>query len=503
MILQFFFLFFLTFFPTQADLPVHCLKSQILGEWTIETSSHIQTDDGRVLCGHDSPDNAETSYKALIQLFEATNSIKVDLKDDDTVVLNDDSKENGTWTMIYDEGFEIQLKGVKYFAFSSYEFDEKMLSVSHCDKTLVGWYYVLESKEKGCYRGYKTNANNETGVTQSFKQSLSELRKFKRTTTHLTSHRSIKTTHEAILKTLKNKPKSWEAGLDPMFKEMSLFEMNRFAGRRKFASHGENKDYKHFARESVDDLPKEFDWKSLIQESVKQSHCGSCYAFSTMEMAQARLKKKYDQDVKLSVQYSINCNYYNQGCEGGYPSLVTKFGSEFQFVEESCLNYTATNGKCSDACDVSKLDKVYKVTNYYFVGGAYGKCTERLMMIELRDNGPFMVSFEPGMDFMYYKKGIYHSVLAADWIVKGKNQPDWEKVDHSVLLVGWGEEQGEKFWVVQNSWGPDWGENGLFRIRRGTDESGIESMCEAAELEMVENQKSLLHLFKKKSNLVF
>ena len=55
-----------------------------------------------------------------------------------------------------------------------------------------------------------------------------------------------------------------------------------------------------------------------------------------------------------------------------------------------------------------------------------------------------------------------------------------EKVDHSVLCYGWGEEDGEKFWYLQNSWGVRWGENGRFRMRRGTDESAIESMGESA-----------------------
>ena len=49
------------------------------------------------------------------------------------------------------------------------------------------------------------------------------------------------------------------------------------------------------------------------------------------------------------------------------------------------------------------------------------------------------------------------------------------------MCYGWGEEYGIKYWILQNSWGPQWGENGSFRIKRGTDESGIESMVEAAD----------------------
>lgn len=81
---------------------------------------------------------------------------------------------------------------------------------------------------------------------------------------------------------------------------------------------------------------------------------------------------------------------------------------------------------------------------------------------------------------MYYDSGIYHSVDAEDWVKNGETHPAWEKVDHSVLAYGWGEENGKKYWKVLNSWGRNWGENGHFRIRRGTDESHIESMGEAA-----------------------
>jgi cathepsin C len=57
----------------------------------------------------------------------------------------------------------------------------------------------------------------------------------------------------------------------------------------------------------------------------------------------------------------------------------------------------------------------------------------------------------------------------------------WEQVAHSVLLVGYGEDKkGNKFWKVQNSWSTDWGEDGFFRIARGTDECAIESIAEAA-----------------------
>ena len=59
----------------------------------------------------------------------------------------------------------------------------------------------------------------------------------------------------------------------------------------------------------------------------------------------------------------------------------------------------------------------------------------------------------------------------------------FEITNHAVVAVGYGADKktGEKFWIVKNSWGEDWGEEGYFRIRRGTDECSIESIAVSAE----------------------
>lgn len=79
-------------------------------------------------------------------------------------------------------------------------------------------------------------------------------------------------------------------------------------------------------------------------------------------------------------------------------------------------------------------------------------------------------------DFMHYREGIYHHT--------GLGEPfnPFELTNHAVLLVGYGRchKTGQKYWIVKNSWGTGWGEDGYFRIRRGSDECAIESIAVAA-----------------------
>jgi cathepsin B len=101
------------------------------------------------------------------------------------------------------------------------------------------------------------------------------------------------------------------------------------------------------------------------------------------------------------------------------------------------------------------------------------------MMRELMAHGPFEVGFEVFSDFSSYKNGTYVRTPSA----VGPNG------GHAVKLIGWGEEAAAeeeeeaggpvKYWIIANSWTTDWGDNGYFKIRRGTNECGIEATSAA------------------------
>jgi len=82
---------------------------------------------------------------------------------------------------------------------------------------------------------------------------------------------------------------------------------------------------------------------------------------------------------------------------------------------------------------------------------------------EVFNNGPVEAAFQVYQDFFQYKSGVYHHVSGS------------YAGGHAVKILGWGEEAGEKYWLVANSWNTTWGDSGFFKIRRGNNECGFES----------------------------
>tara|TARA_B100000795_G_scaffold257660_1_gene231084 strand:+ start:106 stop:420 length:315 start_codon:yes stop_codon:yes gene_type:complete len=88
------------------------------------------------------------------------------------------------------------------------------------------------------------------------------------------------------------------------------------------------------------------------------------------------------------------------------------------------------------------------------------------MQKEILQNGPIEVAFFVYSDFQTYSSGIYHRTASSEGPMGG----------HAVRILGWGTQAGEDYWLVANSWSPQWGEKGFFKIRRGTNECGIETI---------------------------
>jgi len=275
----------------------------------------------------------------------------------------------------------------------------------------------------------------------------------------------------------------WTASHYTDFESKSLDEIMKISGGRKSVLHSRQKPAKVTPelQKLAATLPAEFDWRNRngvnYMSPVKaQGSCGSCYSFASTGMLEARLRIMTNNTVQdiLSEQDIVDCSIYSQGCDGGFPYLIAgKYAETTGILLDKCKPYTGTNGTCS----VPKCNIRYHATNYNYIGGFYGACNEQLMQIALVKNGPIAVSFEVYPDFRNYKSGIYIHTGLQDKL-NGEFNP-FELTNHVVVVVGYGVEQktNTKYWIVRNSWGASWGENGYFKIRRGTDECAIESIA--------------------------
>ena len=372
--------------PSLADLPIHCLKSQVVGEWKLEiTRPQIYSNYLETNCGHFSPDDASVSYLAMREDFEPHQEFKLSLDSDNNVF--GDGADQGHWTMIYDEGMDIHFGKQTFMSFFEYSKQDEGGIMSYCGKTIVGWYTNLDSGEKACFRAekiLKDESEKDALYGKPLKQVHvvqpgSEFEEFKRNNLLQISEGAStrkfsrfyrpsflgRVDHQARVAELNSiEGKHWKAGIPASFEGMNLLQLNAMAGRKKQTVSSRPSLKSSFIQKSdVSDLPKSFSWKHILNPAKSQGGCGSCYVLSTLQMLQARLKIKYDVDVKLSAQHVLDCSFQNQGCDGGYPYLVERLASEFDLVPESCSPYKARKGKC-DTCDISKLDETYRVSSY-------------------------------------------------------------------------------------------------------------------------------------------
>uniref|UniRef100_A0A1A8SJW6 Cathepsin B n=1 Tax=Nothobranchius rachovii TaxID=451742 RepID=A0A1A8SJW6_9TELE len=244
-------------------------------------------------------------------------------------------------------------------------------------------------------------------------------------------------------------------------------------------------------------LPKNFDarvqWPNCptLKEIRDQGSCGSCWAFGAAEAISDRVC--IHSNGKVSVEVSAEdllscCDSCGMGCNGGYPTAAWDFWTKEGLVTGGlynshigCRPYTIApcehhvNGsrppctgeggdtpECVSTCEPGytpsyKKDKHYGKT-------AYSVPSEEMeIQSEIYKNGPVEGAFTVFEDFLLYKSGVYQHVAGS--ALGG----------HAIKVLGWGEENGVPYWLCANSWNTDWGDNGFFKILRGSDHCGIES----------------------------
>jgi len=314
---------------------------------------------------------------------------------------------------------------------------------------------------------------------------------------------------------------TWVAGFNPRFAGQSIHEKKRIYGVKPESKKileaaiaaGQVKRHT-FSASEVQALPTSFDsetnWpncSTLINDIRDQSNCGCCWAFGAAEAASDRMciATGGALNFPLSEQNTCFCASFD-GCDGGdlytpwayikssglvsggqYNNTGPFQGMCADFSMPHCHHHgpqgndpypdegapgcpSQTSAKCPTTCgsQAKAPHNVFKSDKYTFEGSVANYATETDIMTAIMTDGPVEAAFTVYSDFENYVSGVYQHTSGS--VLGG----------HAIKIVGWGVDNGVKYWKVANSWNPYWGENGYFRIIRGVDNCGIEDQVTAS-----------------------
>ena len=201
------------------------------------------------------------------------------------------------------------------------------------------------------------------------------------------------------------------------------------------------------------ELPTAFDWREEIgglQPIRNQQNCGSCWSFSITGVIESLLMiKGKEMNPDLAEQTMVSTCSSHGTCRGGYFEAFN-YTTSRGLVDEQYDPYRARNTWCRSLKGVERK----RTVSWKYIRNNGGSPTTEQIKQAILDYGP--VAVDVSGTFSSYKSGIYNNCNNA-------------QTDHMVMLVGWNDEGG--YWILRNSWGTGWGENGYMNIRY-TDNSG-------------------------------
>ena len=237
---------------------------------------------------------------------------------------------------------------------------------------------------------------------------------------------------------------------------------------------GVKKSNRYAFRES-DELPESVDWreKGAVNQVKDQGQCGSCWAFSTVGAVEGINQIVTGDLISLSEQELVDCDKgYNMGCNGGIMDNAFEFIIQNGGIDtEEDYPYRAKD----NTCDINRKNaKVVSIDGYEDVPENDEKALKKAAAHQ-----PISVAIEAGgRAFQLYQSGVFTGLCGTD-------------LDHGVVLVGYGTENGTDYWIVRNSWGPSWGESGYIKLERNVVVANNTGKCGIAMMASYPTKKGL------------
>jgi cathepsin L len=263
-----------------------------------------------------------------------------------------------------------------------------------------------------------------------------------------------------------NPQKMWTAGVNRLWDwtESELKTLRGWDGAMMPDGGSSHNIRPHGTFLQQNDVPKEKEWEDLVSLSYakNQASCGSCWAIAAETVLEAHHEIYNGDHQVFSTQQIVECTENPRhcggdgGCKGATAELAMDFVLKNGIALASEIPYTASDG----ACTLNAKQKAAGGASIGMIGWeTLPKNQYEPLVRALAEKGPVAISVAADKWFSY-EDGIF-------------NGCDKDSViDHAVVAVGYGEEDGQKYWTIQNSWGQDWGEDGRIRLERHTESNG-------------------------------
>ena len=226
-------------------------------------------------------------------------------------------------------------------------------------------------------------------------------------------------------------------------------------GQRKFfGKHGNDTERRHLEENA---LPDSVNWvtKGAVTPVKNQGMCGSCWSFSATGAMEGRNQIKSGTLTSFSEQQLVDCSTKegNMGCNGGLMDYAFQYAESTPMETEAQYPYKGRQGTCNAQGGSVEVKNFVDVTPK----------SPSALQTAVAD-GPVSVAIDASsILFQLYHGGIMKHFCGTS-------------LDHGVLLVGYGSEKGQDYWLLKNSWGASWGEKGYFRMKRD-DKEGEPGFC--------------------------
>jgi len=234
--------------------------------------------------------------------------------------------------------------------------------------------------------------------------------------------------------------------------------------------------------DNIRDVPDKFNWveQGKVSAVKNQGGCGSCAAFSAIAAVESCFKIVNDdnKEVDLSEQHVLDCafgydytyegeEWISYGCHGGWPFTYIDWLNENQTVNEESYPYVSGgDGKNRDCREVEENE-----TEMPSVTGMWNRIiTKEEDMKPLVTINPVSTSLQVTDNWYRYGGGVFEDIECCN---TEEDSQCRSYVNHAILVVGFGQENGKDYWLIKNSWGPSWGEDGYIKLNRGTGHCGV------------------------------